>query len=81
MVDHEVGYLKISRFAATTYDEFKSELDKLAKSGMKKLILDLQGNPGGYMDRAVDIADEFHTQLHRHVLSPQSAASTECWTI
>lgn len=59
MVDNEIGYLKISRFAATTYDEFEEALRKLTERGMKKLILDLQGNPGGYMDRAVDIADEF----------------------
>ncbi len=59
MVNDEIGYLKISRFAATTYDEFKIEIEKLSEQGMKKLILDLQGNPGGYMDRAVDIADEF----------------------
>ncbi len=59
MVDNEVGYIKVSRFAATTYDEFKKELEKLEGQGMKKLILDLQGNPGGYMDRAINIADEF----------------------
>jgi len=59
MVDNEIGYLKISRFSATTYDEFKKELELLVDQGMKKLILDLQGNPGGYMDRAVEVADEF----------------------
>lgn len=59
MVDNEVGYIKISRFAATTYDEFKVAMDELEQQGMKKLILDLQNNPGGYMDRAINIADEF----------------------
>ena len=59
MVNDEIGYIKISRFAATTYDEFKASLDDLRQQGMKKLILDLQGNPGGYMDRAINIADEF----------------------
>jgi carboxyl-terminal processing protease len=58
MVDDEVGYIKISRFSATTYDEFKDKLLYLNAQGMKKLIVDLQGNPGGYMDRAVNIADE-----------------------
>ncbi|MGK7396272.1 MAG: S41 family peptidase [Candidatus Cyclobacteriaceae bacterium M3_2C_046] len=59
MVNEEVGYIKVSRFAATTYDEFKQAIEDLADQGMKKLILDLQGNPGGYMDRAINIADEF----------------------
>jgi carboxyl-terminal processing protease len=58
MVDDEIGYIKIARFSATTYDEFKEKLEYLNSKGMKKLIIDLQGNPGGYMDRAVNIADE-----------------------
>lgn len=59
MVNEEVGYMKVSRFSANTYEEFKQALSKLQESGMKKLILDLQGNPGGYMDRAINMADEF----------------------
>jgi carboxyl-terminal processing protease len=59
MVDHETGYIKLNRFAATTYEEFKEALVKLKDQGMKKLILDLQGNGGGYMSMAIDIADEF----------------------
>jgi carboxyl-terminal processing protease len=59
MIDKEVGYIKISRFSQTTYEEFKKGLDQLKKDGMKKLVLDLQGNPGGYMDQAIDVADEF----------------------
>ena len=59
MVKEDVGYIKISRFSATTYQEFKEALKKLKKEGMKKLILDLQGNPGGYMNHAIQIADEF----------------------
>jgi len=58
MVDDEVGYIKISRFAATTYMEFKEALAKLQNAGMKKLIIDLAGNPGGYMEPAVKLADE-----------------------
>ncbi|MEQ8471555.1 MAG: S41 family peptidase [Marinoscillum sp.] len=58
MVDDEIGYIKVSRFAATTYIEFKEALAKLSKAGMKKLVLDLTGNPGGYMDPAVKIVDE-----------------------
>ena len=59
MIDKKVGYIKVSRFSATTYTEFKEALKKLNKEGMQKLILDLQDNPGGYMDRAISIADEF----------------------
>jgi len=59
MVDSEVGYIKVSRFQATTYDEFREALSELRSQGMKKLILDLQDNPGGYMDRAINMADEF----------------------
>ena len=59
MVNDEVGYIKISRFAANTFDEFKEALKNLESRGMKKLILDLKGNPGGYMDRAINLADEF----------------------
>lgn len=58
MVDKETGYIKVNRFAATTYDEFKTALSDLKQKGMKKLILDLQDNPGGYMDRAINMADE-----------------------
>jgi len=58
MVDDEVGYIKVSRFSETTYDEFREKLKMLVDQGMKKLVVDLQGNPGGYMDRAVNISDE-----------------------
>ncbi|MFZ9044610.1 MAG: S41 family peptidase [Cyclobacteriaceae bacterium] len=59
MIDGEIGYIKVSRFSATTYMEFKEALIGLKDQGMKKLILDLTGNPGGYLDRAVDMVDEF----------------------
>ncbi|MES2131042.1 MAG: S41 family peptidase [Bacteroidota bacterium] len=59
MVDKSIGYIKISKFAATTYDEYLKAFNALSKEGMKKLILDLRGNPGGYLNAAVDISDEF----------------------
>nr|WP_236587610.1 S41 family peptidase [Marivirga aurantiaca] len=59
MIDHQVGYIKVSRFSATTYTEFLEALTDLKEKGLKKLILDLQDNPGGYMDRAISMADEF----------------------
>jgi carboxyl-terminal processing protease len=59
MVTPEIGYIKVNRFSQTTYEEVKEAMAKLKKDGMKKLVLDLQGNPGGYMDQAISIADEF----------------------
>jgi len=59
MVDKETGYIKVNRFSATTYDEFNASLKELKEKGMTKLILDLQGNPGGYMNMAIEMADEF----------------------
>ncbi len=59
MVDDEIGYIKVSRFSQTTYEEFMKAMEKLKGKGMKKLVLDLQGNPGGYMNQAIDLADEF----------------------
>ncbi|MFY0608189.1 MAG: S41 family peptidase [Cyclobacteriaceae bacterium] len=58
MVNDEIGYIKVSRFSATTYMEFKEALNNLNEKGMKKLILDLTGNPGGYMDPAIKMVDE-----------------------
>lgn len=59
MVTPLTGYIKISRFAATTYKEYLEAFNKLKIKGMKNLILDLRGNPGGYLDAATKIADEF----------------------
>ncbi|MCC9136550.1 S41 family peptidase [Pontibacter silvestris] len=59
MVDDRTGYLKVSRFSANTFEEFKQALTDLKKKGMQQLILDLRGNPGGYMDHATRMADEF----------------------
>jgi carboxyl-terminal processing protease len=59
MVKPDIGYIKISKFAATTYQEYLKAFNDLNSQGMKKLILDLRGNPGGYLNAAVDISDEF----------------------
>jgi carboxyl-terminal processing protease len=59
MINPDIGYIKVNRFSQTTYSEVKDAVSKLKKSGMTKLVLDLQGNPGGYMDQAIGIADEF----------------------
>jgi len=54
-----LGYIRVDRFARTTYDEFKKGLDELISEGMTSVILDLRGNPGGFMDIANSIVDEF----------------------
>lgn len=59
MADKATGYIKLNRFAASSADEFLEALEKLKKQGMKNLILDLQGNGGGYLNIAIDLADEF----------------------
>ncbi len=59
MVNKNLGYIKLNKFSATTYEEFDKAVKKLKKEGMKKLILDLRGNPGGYLDAAIRVADEF----------------------
>ncbi len=53
------GYISLNRFAEPTYEEFLTNLERLKSEGMQRLILDLRGNPGGYMDRAISIVDEF----------------------
>lgn len=65
MIRPKVGYIRIGSFGATTYDEFMTGIGKLKKQGMRDLILDLQENGGGYLQAAVDIANEF---LHKNDL-------------
>lgn len=59
MVSPTTGYIKINRFAETTYDEFDAGLQKLLRQGAKSLVIDVRENGGGYMEKAVEIADEF----------------------
>jgi len=59
MASNTTGYVKISQFSATTGDEFSKASKELLSNGMKEMILDLRGNPGGYLDAAVQIVDEF----------------------
>ncbi|GAF04072.1 S41 family peptidase [Saccharicrinis fermentans] len=58
MATPEIGYVKINQFSATTHSEVESALKKLKEQGMQNLILDLRGNPGGYLKAAIDVADE-----------------------
>ncbi len=59
MVSKTVGYIRISSFGATTYDEFMTSISKLQSQGMERLIIDLQSNGGGYMQPAVRLSNEF----------------------
>jgi carboxyl-terminal processing protease len=59
MVDPTTAYVDVKKFSATTYDELRTALDDLRGKGMQRLILDLRGNPGGYLEQAVKVADEF----------------------
>lgn len=67
MATPEIGYIKISRFADQTVEEFKEKLKDLKAQGMKSLILDLTGNGGGYLNRAIELADEFLSAGKREV--------------
>lgn len=62
MIQSKTGYIRINRFGATTAEEFVTALKELQKQGMKDLILDLQGNGGGYLNAAIDLANEFLDQ-------------------
>jgi carboxyl-terminal processing protease len=59
MVQPGIGYIKINNFAQTTLREFTQALGKLKEQGMTKLVVDLQGNGGGYLNTAIDLADQF----------------------
>lgn len=58
LIDSRTGYVKVSRFAKNTHEEFRGALAKLKRKGMRRLVLDLRGNPGGYLDQATRVADE-----------------------
>lgn len=59
MIGKSTGYIKINRFAETTYDEFRSGLQKVRKLGAKEIVIDVRDNGGGYLEKAVEIADDF----------------------
>lgn len=59
MINNEIGYIKVNKFSATTYTEFYEALNTLKKDNLKKLIIDLRGNTGGYLSEATKMINEF----------------------
>lgn len=59
MLPDKIGYIKLSQFSVTSYNELMEALSKLKAQGMERLIFDLRGNPGGFLDQAIRIANEF----------------------
>lgn len=59
MIDKTTGYIRLNKFSETSYEEFMQALENLQKQGLQQLIYDLRGNGGGYMNEAIDMADEF----------------------
>jgi carboxyl-terminal processing protease len=59
MIDQTTGYIKVSRFGEKTYDEFMAGMNKLQQQGMKCVIVDLRGNPGGYLGAVIKMLNEF----------------------
>ena len=59
MLDEETGYILLRRFSATTIDEVNKAIDKLDKQNFKKLVFDLRGNSGGYLEQAAAVSNLF----------------------
>ena len=59
MLTDDIGFIKLSQFSVTSYSEIMKALASLRKQGMRSLIFDLRGNPGGFLDQAILIANEF----------------------
>ena len=59
MIDKTTGYIKLNKFTNNSYEEFMQAMENLKKQGLQNLIFDLRGNGGGFMNEAVDMADEF----------------------
>lgn len=78
MIKPRTGYIRVNRFSITTAKEFSKALNDLQKEGMKDLILDLQGNGGGYLTAAVELSNEFLDQKNLVVYTEgRSSARTE----
>ncbi len=77
LIGNNVGYIKINRFAETTFNEFKTGLTRLKQKGIQSLVIDLRDNGGGYMEEAIAIADEFLKDKQLIVFTKSKNGSTE----
>jgi carboxyl-terminal processing protease len=77
LLDKTTGYIKINRFAETTFNEFKTALTSLKKQGIKTLVVDVRDNGGGYMEEAIAIADEFLKDKELIVFTKSTKEPTE----
>jgi carboxyl-terminal processing protease len=77
MVAPKIGYIKVARFADATVEEFRKSLEQLKAQGMESLILDLQGNGGGYLNRAVELGDEFLSEGKKIVFTRGRTTQSE----
>jgi carboxyl-terminal processing protease len=77
LLNPTTGYIKINRFAESTFDEFEAGLTKLKEQGAKSLIIDLRDNGGGYLEQAVAIADEFLTDKQLIVFTKDKKGTLE----
>jgi carboxyl-terminal processing protease len=77
LLDNKTGYIKINRFAETTFNEFKTGLTRLKQNGIESLIIDLRDNGGGYMEEAIAIADEFLKDKQLIVFTKNKNGTTE----
>lgn len=81
MLASDKGYIKVSKFARTTYDEFLEALRRLQAEGAKKYVIDLRGNSGGYMDQAVLMANEFLRPGQMIVFTKGKRPDSEAFTV
>lgn len=77
LLDNKTGYIKINRFAETTFNEFKTGLTRLKQNGIESLVIDLRDNGGGYMEEAIAIADEFLKDKQLIVFTKNKNGTTE----
>lgn len=77
LLNTTTGYIKINRFAQTTFAEFKTALASLKKQGIQSLVVDVRDNGGGYMEEAIAIADEFLKDKTLIVFTKSSKEATE----
>lgn len=77
MLDHETGYIWLTRFSATTIDEVRTSLDQLTSRGMKKLIFDLRNNSGGFLEQAAAISNLFISKADTLVYTKGKSSKME----